>query len=80
MEAEKNLDRRCELWIEEEQWRAMVGWWLKSRRGGFGSGKIPRWKRTGGGGWGDGTRLLISRVGSRVRLIYIAEEFRLGDV
>ena len=44
VEAEKNLGRGRDLWIEEEQWRAMVGWWLKLRRGGFGSGKIPRWK------------------------------------
>ena len=49
VEAEKNLDQRRELWIEEEQWRAMVGWWLKSRRGGFGSGKILRWKERPGG-------------------------------
>ena len=42
--------------------------------------EILRWKRTGGGGWEDGTRLLISRVGSRVRLIYIADGFRLGDI
>ena len=47
VEAEKNLGRGRDLWIEE-QWRAMVGWWLKSRRGGFGSGKIPGWKERPG--------------------------------